>query len=332
MKSILFYFGKKNKTKISITTSLSCLENTIRFIECQHVNFDLYEIVLSNNIDTINRYEFSGLNLWKIDIPNRVTKIEEGAFYDCRWLQEIRLPDSLEIIGKDAFYECTRLTEITIPKNVVDIGYGAFRYSGLTKVNIEGNLKTIGEYAFNGCTNLTEIYFNATACNDLSSDNYVFAYAGQDGKGITVNFGDGVTIVPNRLFYSYYDISYSPNIKQINWNNVTEIGSYAFAYCNMTSLVIPDTITTIGENAFYNCTNLQSLTIGSGVNTIGDYAFSGATALTELNFNAINCDDLGYRNYVFRYAGQDGEGTEQEVYSRTTRGLYAGRRTSGPRR
>ena len=123
----------------------------------EYIKDNLYEIVLSNNIDTINRYEFSELNLWKIDIPNRVTKIEEGAFYDCRWLQEIRLPDSLEIIGTDAFYECTRLTEITIPKNVVDIGDGAFKYSGLTKVNIEGNLKTIGEYAFNGCDGIKEI-------------------------------------------------------------------------------------------------------------------------------------------------------------------------------
>ena len=216
------------------------------------------------------------------------------------------IPDTVTTINSYAFYNCTSLQSVTIGSGV----------------------QTIGEYAFYNCSNLTEIKFNATACNDLASSNDVFSMAGQGGDGITVNFGDGVTRVPNRLFYPS-NSSDSPNIKQINWNNVTEIGSYAFAYCDLTSLTIGSGVQTIGSYAFAYCDltsltigsgvqtigsdafrhcDFTSVTIGSGVQTIGNYAFYNCTNLTEINFNATNLKDLSLINYVFAYAGQDGKG------------------------
>lgn len=117
----------------------------------------LLEIVLSNNTNAINSYEFANLDFFRIDIPNNITIIGEGAFESCLNLHEVKMSDNLEKIGAEAFQECYELTEITIPKNVTDISKGTFRYSGLTKVNIEGKLNTIGEYAFDGCDGIKEI-------------------------------------------------------------------------------------------------------------------------------------------------------------------------------
>ena len=241
-------------------------------------------------------------------IPETVTAIKNYAFYGFNGLS-VTIPSNVIGIGDYAFYYCTNLQSVTIGNNVQTIGNSAFYYcTNLQSVTIGSNVQTIGNSAFYNCTNLTEINFDAIGCNNLSSSNRVFAYAGRDGKGITVNFGDGVTRVPSYLFNPYSDISYSPNIKEINWNNVTEIGSYAFAYCNFTSLTIGSGVQTIGERAFYDCRNLQSVTIGSGVNTIGDDAFYNTRALTEINFNATNLKDLSSSNGVFCDAGQNGEG------------------------
>ena len=66
-------------------------------------------------------------------------------------------------------------------------------------------------------------------------------------------------------------------------NSVTSIGGYAFSGCaNLTSITIPDSVTSIGENAFYGCTGLTSITIPDGVTNIGWYAFSGCASLTSI--------------------------------------------------
>ena len=195
-------------------------------------------------------------------IPQSVTQIGDSAFDGCSKILNLKIPDNVTNIGSRAFYNCELLLSVTIPQGVT----------------------SIGNYAFYNCINLTEINYNTCNIDKLTSDNYVFANAGEDGEGITVNFGDDVEKVPDYLFNPYDDgTSYSPNIKEINWNNVTEIGSHAFRYCaSLENITLSEKITTIGERAFYYCRNLQSVTIGSGVQTIGSYAFASCvfTSLT----------------------------------------------------
>ena len=70
-------------------------------------------------------------------------------------------------------------------------------------------------------------------------------------------------------------------------DSVTNIGKYAFAYCDgLTSVVIPDSVTTIGDSAFYDCTSLTSVTIGSGVTSIGNYAFQYCKYLTSITYKS----------------------------------------------
>jgi hypothetical protein len=121
---------------------------------------------------------------------------------------------------------------------------------------------SIGIYAFSDCTKLETINFNATAMKNLSSSNYVFSNAGQNGPGIRVVIGNNVTKIPAFLFNSYNSYS-APKIASVEFEegSVCEsIGSYAFAYCtSMTSITIPNSVTSIGGSAFYNCSTLTDV-------------------------------------------------------------------------
>ena len=264
-------------------------------------------IVIPDAVETIGNYAFYGFKGINNIIIDSAT-IGSNAFSSCNFTS-LTIGSGVQTIGSFAFSGCTNLQSITIPDTVTTIGSNAFyNCTNLQSLTIGSGVKTIENSAFNDCTNLIEINFNATACSDLLSSNYIFRYAGQNGEGITVNFGDRVTKVPNYLFCQSTDSSYSPNIKQINWNNVTEIGSYAFAYCSFKSLTIGEGIKTIGRYAFRYCTDLKSVTIGSGVQTIENDAFYDCTNLTEINYNTNNIDKLSSGNNVFGEAGQNGIG------------------------
>ena len=108
------------------------------------------------------------------------------------------------------------------------------------------------------------------------------------GSGTTYNnYISGNVVIPDTV--SYNDTTY----------NVTElkvVGYYGtFDNCTgLTSVIIPNSVTTIGEYAFKSCTGLTSITIPNSVTTIGDWAFKECTGLTTLNFNAINCSGFVY--------------------------------------
>ena len=91
-------------------------------------------------------------------IPNSVTSIGDGAFFDCSTLTSITIPNSVKNIGICAFYGCTGLTAFTIPNSVTSIVNMAFwGCSGLTSISIPNSVTTIGEGAFEGCIGLPSV-------------------------------------------------------------------------------------------------------------------------------------------------------------------------------
>ena len=168
------------------------------------------------------------------NLPTSVRVIKDSAFYNCSSLFELHLPDGLTHIGHLAFYYNIRLRELTIPRGV----------------------KFIGDNAFYKCSALTTINFNADSCltaspTTNSSGNYFPVFI--DCNNVrTINIGENVTRIPDRLF----------------------------SYCNdlIDTLVIPDRVTYIGKNAFYSWNGyapLITLVLGRSVSEIGDYAFPG---------------------------------------------------------
>ena len=79
-------------------------------------------------VTTVGEYAFLSSNIHTVTLPDTITRLELGAFFDCRYMISINLPDSLESIGPDSFHGCSGLKTITIPDAVTNIGDGAFYY------------------------------------------------------------------------------------------------------------------------------------------------------------------------------------------------------------
>ena len=156
----------------------------------------------------------------------------------------------------------------------------------LTSINIPGSVTTIGEEAFSGCNGLTSV-----TIPDSVTEIGEGAFRGC--KSLTsVNIIDIVAWCN----ISFYDSSSNPlcYVRNLYVNgelvtdliipdSVTTIGQYTFYNCSsLTSIIIPDSVTTIGYGAFYNCYSLTSVTIGDSVTTIGGNAFGGCSSLTSV--------------------------------------------------
>ena len=210
-------------------------------------------VIIEDGVANIGRYAFADCaSLTSITIPDSVTSIEDGAFHGCASLASITIPDSVTIIDTYTFVNCTSLTNITIPDSVTSIEYGAFAYcKSLTSIIIPDSVTSIGNIAFE----YTAYY------NDES------------------NWDNGILYIGNHLIKAKRDISGSVAIKQ----GTKIIADFAFSYCkSLTSITIPDSVTSIGLSTFYDCTSLTSITIPDSATSIGKNAFADCTSLTSI--------------------------------------------------
>ena len=180
-------------------------------------------------------------------------------------INEIILPNGLTTIGSYAFRGCSGITSINIPNSVTSIGSWAFRgCSGLTSIFIP-----------NGVTNISRIMNPFQSCSSLSMINVESGNPTYDSRD---NCNAIIETNTNRL------ISGCKNT--IIPYGVTIIGYYAFYGCSdLTSIVIPNSVTSIGDNAFSN-TGITSITIPYSVTDIG--SFDNCTNLTSIIWNAKN--------------------------------------------
>ena len=241
-------------------------------------------IPADGTVTSIGASAFHGRsNLTSITIPDGVTSIGDSAFYGCSSLTSFTIPEGVTSIGKSAFEGCRSLTSITIPSSVKSIGYGYANSTG-------------GGHAFVGCYHLAEVINHSTLNFVVGSKDY--GYVAYYATGIH----KGMTTVVNQndyLFYTYNGVNYLINYLgddtdltlPANYNGQNyAIGNYAFYGCTgLTSITIPDGVTSIGNFAFSGCTGLTNITIPDGVTSIGNSAFSGCTGLTSVTLgNSVN--------------------------------------------
>ena len=216
-------------------------------------------------------------------VTYNVTTIGEYAFYDCSGLTSITIPNSVTTIGDYAFEHCSGLTSITIGNSVTTIGNDAFRdCSGLTSITIGNSVTTIGNDAFRDCSGLTSITIGNSVttigdeafmfCNGLTS---IVVESGNTKYDSREDCNAIIETATNTLVAGCKNT--------VIPNSVTTIGNDAFRDCTgLTSITIPNSVTTIGQSAFYGCTGLTSITIPNSVTTIGEYAFQGCSGFTSI--------------------------------------------------
>ena len=210
-------------------------------------------------------------NLTSITIPNSVTSIGYAAFYECKSLTSVTIGNSVTSIGDGAFADCSVLNSITIPNSVTSIGYAAFAdCSALTFITIPNSVTSIGEGAFYDCSSLTSV----TIHNSVTS----IGYGAFEGTALFNNpdsWEDGALYISDCLISADYDIAGNFSIKE----GTRIIADGAFAWCeSLTSITIPNNVTSIGEGAFYGCSGLTSVTVPSHTK-IADNAFPSHTQI-----------------------------------------------------
>lgn len=247
-----------------------------------------------------------------------VTTIGNWAFYYCNVLTSVTLPNTLQTIGKASFAYCSGLTSITIPNSVTSIGEGAFLgnsnvtsltfepnsklseigsqafagCSGLTGVTTPNSVWKIGDGAFAGCSGLTSmtllrvvnIGFGAFAgCNSLTSITLPFV-GKETGNATDAYFGYIFGAPFNIQVYNSGQSAYIPaSLKTVVITGGGTIDNYAFSGCNnLTSIVLPSDVISIGAYAFYCCSNLTNFTIPGNVTGIGNGAFYCCSSLTNV--------------------------------------------------
>ena len=262
----------------------------------------------SNPLRYAKNLYLNGELITELVIPDDVTSICSYAFSGCNKLTSVEISNSVTSIGSYAFYECTKLTSIDIPSSVTGIGNSAFNScDGLTSIMIPDSVTSIGNYAFDYCYRLVEVI------NKSSLDISVGSSYGSIAEYVKiVHTGD--TLIKNVDDYLFitvdgvnYLVSYVGEDTELvlpdNYNGESYvINDYAFYDCaGLTSVIIPDSVTSIGEDAFRSCDGLTSVVIGNSVTSIGNSAFDWCDNLTAVGYTGTEEEwkkiGIGYSNY-----------------------------------
>ena len=263
---------------------------------------------INNNCKAISSYAFSDCNkLTAITIPNTVTSIGSYAFNDCSSLAEITISNSVTSINSYTFSGCNKLASIIIPNTVTSIGYGAFNNcSNLESITIPNSVKSIGDGAFYGCSSLESI--SLPFVDNYYPLGYFFGTSSYNGA------------IETKQYYNY-----GPDYSDYNYNEHT----YNNKFNDSTVYYIPSslksvTITGCGyieSGAFSNCSNLKSITISDSVTSIGEAAFFGCTSLETLTLPFVGdkphklTDNYQYPlGYVFGMSKNWKDGTRSQHY------------------
>ena len=281
---------KLNKVNISSIESWCKISfggyssNPLYYAKNLYLNDELVtDLVIPDSVTSIGDYAFYYCkSLTSVTIPNSVTSIGNSAFRNCTSLISVTIPNSVTSIGNYAFSSCTSLTSVTIPDSVTSIGdYAFYSCKSLTSVTIPNSVTSIGQAAFGGVIN---IVYNGSSSGSPWGAKNINGYV------------DGYLVYKDSTKKELLGCSAQATSVTIP-DSVTSIGDYAFEDCtSLTSVIIPNSVTSIGYDAFYNCTSLTSVTIPNSVTSIGDYAFYGCTSLTSATIpNSVT--SIGYSTF-----------------------------------
>jgi|GEM_PF-893107 len=333
---------------------------------------------LPSSLKTLGSYAFDNCSsLPTVTIPTGVTAINDCTFNKCTSLATVTINSNVTSIGFDAFRECA-FSAIILPNTVETIKGGAFRgCAKLTKIIIPDATKTIGEAAFFDCTELSEISVaDSLEClgdSALKNNNNLTAKIRYLSGTVTDSLfekqgishavlDENILKIGNSVFaycYKLNDITYgdkkAADGEFLFSDKVVSLGNEIFKDASLLkNLIIPDTIETIGPNAFYNSVEggyhtqnvtvtfyyvggniaadilkeqkISHIVVNDNIKSIGNNAFNSITTLETVSLpdTVTTCGDNVFAetsgNVTAYFRGVDGT-IDKDVYKAKMSGL-----------
>ena len=253
------------------------------------------DFVIPEGTTSIGTYAFHGCNWLKsVTIPSSVTTIDSNAFSSCSGLESVTIPSSVTTIGSKAFWGCSGLESVTISEGVTSIDSYAFSdCMGLTDLIIPKSVKSIGDYSFSGCTSLLNITIVEGGGTTMIGE---YAFSGCNATQMVMIPQSVVSIGAQAFLGCTGKLTVNCDIPSAHFNSspfrgsnfseveigegATKIGDNAFNQCAMKSITMSNTVTSIGDEAFWGCDKITDLIIPDSVTSIGVSAFEGCSSLT----------------------------------------------------
>ena len=239
-------------------------------------------------------------DITKVILEEGVTYIGSWAFDGCGYIEEVIFPSTLKSIGDGAFYNKPGLTELNLPSGLESVGsYAFFATWGIEEIVLPDGLKHIGEAAFGGGMELTKIIVPESVTEVGLGAFGGLETAGPIGSGCELEFGWTTSIPDNAFGGSGADNSQYSNFTSITLpNTITSIGDEAFrASQDLKHIKIPDSVKSIGDSAFW-WSGIESVELPDGLESLGSGAFYNCEYLQSIDLP----DSLSrIEKYTFAY-------------------------------
>ena len=237
------------------------------------------KVTIPSTVKRIGKECFYESHITNCNLPYGVERIEDGTFYGTP-LNEVNLPATINYIGNYAFKN-TKIANIMLSEGIDSIGSEAFRESALQQITLPTTVTYLGENAFRECSSLTYASMNCPGLKEIGQ--YTFYNCTSLNQ---------MSVLPDAVqtigLYAYHGCSALDNFEIGASSLLTSIGEQAFKGTGIYLINIPNSVKSIGREAFADCVSLQSFVIPKSLEVLEYGTFKGCTGLESVTFPVEN--------------------------------------------
>lgn len=241
---------------------------TIPAYACKNAS-SVKSVVLPDSVNIIGEGAFSGTSISSVTIPENVNEIQSGAFSGCEQLKEIMIPDNVTTIGEECFAGCKSMEKFSLGKSV----------------------KSLGSLMLKGCELITEVTIPKTVESGYTWPS-ISGGCLAESMVETVIFEEGIEKIPANICQSASSVKNIILPVKENSSDGYTIEEYAFAGTSISTIKIPESVTSIQNNVFSECKYLEKISIPESVIFIGTECFEKCESLEDVSLGK-NVEEYG---------------------------------------